>query len=298
MIIHPINYINTKQYTTPYNNQNNINFVGLNSNIRKLSPLNTYMNKVFDRFTYISKNRWVPVDKEIKPFLKKGNIQVGKEKMQFWEINPDNSKKYIIFYHGIGQNISTNQQMYKSIINKGYGVIAPEYVSFDKTELSEKAIKAKTQSAIDYLNQQGIQNKDIGVVGFSMGSFPAVETAYRNKDIKFLILISPFNSLKNEIAMLTQGIALKLPKVIKYSIKKFPFILSHLDNIFKTKKKLQKINTPLYIIHSENDKVVPKKSSEELSKKVKNLKEFIVVEKGGHNIEQNKIDAFNSLSDI
>lgn len=298
MIIHPINYINTKQYTTQYNNQNNINFVGLNSNIRKLSPLNTYMNKVFDRFTYISKNRWVPVDKEIKPFLKKDNIQVGKEKMQFWEINPDNSKKYIIFYHGIGQNISTNQQIYKSIINKGYGVIAPEYVSFEKTELSEKAIKEKTQSAIDYLNKQGIQNKDIGVVGFSMGSFPAVETAYRNKDIKFLVLISPFNSLKNEIAMLTQGIALKLPKVIKYSIKKFPFILSHLDNIFKTKKKLQKINTPLYIIHSENDKVVPKKSSEELSKKVKNLKEFIVVEKGGHNIEQNKIDAFNSLSDI
>lgn len=298
MIIHPINYFNTKQYTTSYNNQNNINFVGLNSNIRKISPLNTYMNKVFDRFTYISKNRWVPVDKSIKPFLKKGNIQVGKEKMQFWEINPNNAKKYIIFYHGIGQNISTNQQMYKSIINKGYGVIAPEYISFDKTELSEKAIKVKTQSAIDYLNKQGIQNKDIGVVGFSMGSFPAVETAYRNKDIKFLVLISPFNSLKNEIAMLTQGIALKLPKVIKYSIKKFPFILSHLDNIFKTKKKLQKINTPLYIIHSENDKVVPKKSSEELSKKVKNLKEFIVVEKGGHNIEQNKLDAFNSLSDI
>lgn len=297
-MIHSINYINTKQYTTPYNNQKNINFNGLNSNIRKLSPYNSFMNKIFDRFTYISKNRWFPVDKTIKPYLKEGNIQAGKNQMQFWEINPNNSKKYIIFYHGLGQNISTNQPMYKSILDKGYGVLAPEYMSFEKTELTGKSITEKTQAALNYLNQKGIKSENIGVIGFSMGSFPAVETAFRHNKLKFLVLISPFNSLKNEIGILTQGATIKIPQLIKYSIKKFPFILSHLDNIFKTKKKLQKIDTPLYIIHSENDKIVPKKSSEELTKKVKNLKQFIVVAKGGHNIEKNKLDAFNSLSDI
>lgn len=292
-MIYPINCIN---YNTP--NNRNITFQGLNSNIRRLSPLNSYMNKVFDRFTYISKNRWFPADKTLKPYLKTGEIQNGKSKIPFWEINPNNSKKYIIFYHGLGQNISTNQPMYKKIIDKGYGVLAPEYVSFDKTDLSGKTIKQKTHSVIEYLHKKGIEDKNIGVIGFSMGSFPAIETSFRNKDLKFLVLISPFNSLKNEVGVLTKGSTVKLPKLIKYGIDKFPFILKHLDSIFKTKAKMQKIKSPVYVIQSANDKIVPQKSSEELAKRAVNLKELIVVEKGGHNIEHYKLEAFNNLANI
>ena len=285
---------------TSYNTNNTpkINFMGLNSNLRKLSPLNSYMNKVFDRFTYISKNRWLPVDNTIKPYLKTGEILSGKQRIPYWEINPDNSKKYIIFYHGLGQNISTNQEMYKKIIDKGYGVLAPEYISFNKTGLSNKQIKNKTKSVIDYLNQKGITAENTGVIGFSMGSFPAIETASKNKDLKFLILISPFNSLKNEVETLTLRSTVKLPDWIKYGIKKFPFILKHLDSIFKTKTKIQKIKSPVYLIQSANDQIVPLKSSRELVKKVCNLKEFIVLEKGGHNIEKNKLNAFDNLSEI
>ena len=120
-MLSPITSYNTKKHTK-------INFMGLNSNLRKLSPLNSYMNKVFDRFTYISKNRWLPVDKNLKPYLKTGNIQNEKQKIPFWEINPGNSQKYIIFYHGLGQNISTNQEMYKKIIDKR--MTAYEYLEF------------------------------------------------------------------------------------------------------------------------------------------------------------------------
>lgn len=294
-MIYPINNnYDSKNYYNIQNTQN-INFQGLN---RRISPLNFYMNKILDRFTYISKNRWFPVEDSLKPYLKTGNITNGKQKIPFWEINPYNSKKYIIFYHGLGQNISTNQEIYKKVIEKGYGVFAPEYISFNKPGLSNNDIKNKTKSVLEYLNNKGVTPQNTGVIGFSMGSFPAIETATKNKDLKFLILISPFNSLRNEIETLTMRSTVKLPYWIKYGIKKFPFILKHLDNIFKTKAKINRIKSPIYIIQSANDKIVPLKSTEELTQKARNLKEFIVLEEGGHNIEENKLKAFNDLSEI
>ncbi len=296
-MIYPVSSINF------YNRNNNrsindINFKGVN--INKLSPFNFYMEKVFDRYTYISKNRWFPVDETIKPHLKILQLSKGNANLEAWEINPENSKKYIIFYHGIGQNISSNQEMYKKIINKGYAVLAPEYGTFGKSsgKMSSKSIKDNAEAAIEYLNNKGIQNKNIGVIGFSMGSFPAIEMASKNKNLKFLVLISPFNSMKSEAEIFAKGTTVKLPKLIKYSIDKFPFLLSHLDNIFKTNKKMKKIDAPVYLIHSANDRIVPTKSTEELARKTINLKEFVVLEKGGHNIETNKLNAFDKLSDI
>ena len=293
IMIHPI-------YNLNYNNNKNINFKGLNTTFNKFSPFNFYMEKVFDRYTYISKDRWFPIDETIKPHLKVLNLLNGKNSMELWDINPDKSKKYIIFYHGLGQNVSSNQEMYKKILDKGYAVLAPEYGSFGKNSgtISEKTINENAKAAIEYLNNNGIPNENIGVVGFSMGSFPAIETASKNKKLRFLVLISPFNSMRNEAELLSKGATIRLPKLIKYVIKKFPSILKHLDNIFKTHRKMKNIDAPIYLIHSSNDKIVPQKSTEELAKKAVNLKEFIILEKGGHNIEINKLNAFDKLSDI
>ena len=120
IMIHPI-------YNLNYNNNKNINFKGLNTTFNKFSPFNFYMEKVFDRYTYISKNRWFPIDETIKPHLKVLNLLNGKNSMELWDINPDKSKKYIIFYHGLGQNVSSNQEMYKKILDKGYAVLSKRY---------------------------------------------------------------------------------------------------------------------------------------------------------------------------
>lgn len=299
-MIYPINNFNVTANKKNVQNSNNINFNGLNNTLNKLSPYNLYMEKVFDRYTHISKNRWMPIDNLIKPNLKVITLSKGKHKIEAWEINPNNNNKYVIFYHGLGQNISSNQEMYKKILNKGYGLLAPEYGSFGKNtdKMDAKSIKLHTEMAIEYLQKKGIQNQNIGIIGFSMGSFPAIETAAKTKNLKFLLLISPFNSLKNEIEMITKGSTIRLPKLIKYSINKFPFLLNHIDNIFKNNKKIKKIDAPVYLIHSSNDKIVPQKSTEEIAKKVMNLQQFIILEKGGHVIEDNKLNAFDNLSGI
>ena len=298
-MIYPIN--NYSITSLNYQNKNNPNFTGLNNFLKRLSPYNFYMEKVFDRYTHISKNRWMPIDEVIKPNLNVLKLSNGKYKTEAWEINPNNKKKkYIIFFHGLGQNISSNQDIYKKILKKGYAVLAPEYGEFGSNtdKMTAKVIKKQTAMALEYLNKKGIPNENIGVIGFSMGSFPAIEMASKNKNLKFLVLIPPFNSLRNEVELLTKGTTIRLPKLLKYSINKFPFLLNHIDNIFKNNKKLKSIESPVYLIHSSNDKIVPQKSTEDIANKVMHLKQFILLEKGGHVIEENKLNAFDQLKDI
>lgn len=298
-MIYPIN--NYSITSLNYQNKNNPNFTGLSNPLKRLSPYNFYMEKVFDRYTHISKNRWMPIDEVIKPNLNVLKLSNGKYKTEAWEINPNNQKKkYIIFFHGLGQNISSNQDIYKKILKKGYAVLAPEYGEFGSNtdKMTAKVIKKQTAMALEYLNKKGIPNENIGVIGFSMGSFPAIEMASKNKNLKFLVLISPFNSLRNEVELLTKGTTIRLPKLLKYSINKFPFLLNHIDNIFKNNKKLKSIESPVYLIHSLNDKIVPQKSTEDIANKVMHLKQFILLEKGGHVIEENKLNAFDQLKDI
>lgn len=298
-MIYPIN--NYSITSLNYQNKNNPNFTGLSNPLKRLSPYNFYMEKVFDRYTHISKNRWMPIDEVIKPNLNVLKLSNGKYKTEAWEINPNNKKKkYIIFFHGLGQNISSNQDIYKKILKKGYAVLAPEYGEFGSNtdKKTAKVIKKQTAMALEYLNKKGIPNENIGVIGFSMGSFPAIEMASKNKNLKFLVLISPFNSLRNEVELLTKGTTIRLPKLLKYSINKFPFLLNHIDNIFKNNKKLKSIESPVYLIHSLNDKIVPQKSTEDIANKVMHLKQFILLEKGGHVIEENKLNAFDQLKDI
>ncbi len=296
-MIYPINNYSFSNL----NHKNNPTFTGFSNTLRKLSPYNFYMEKIFDRYTHISKNRWMPIDETIKPNLNILKLSKEKYSTEAWEINPNNSrKKYIIFFHGLGQNTSSNQDIYKKILKKGYALLAPEYGEFGKNtdKISAKVIQKQTEMAIEYLNKKGIPNERIGVIGFSMGSFPAIEMASKNKDLKFLVLISPLNSLRNEVDLLTKGTTVKLPKLLKYGINKFPFLLNHIDNIFKNNKKLKSIQSPVYLIHSVNDKIVPQKSTEDIAHKVMNLKQFILLEKGGHVIEENKLNAFDQLIDI
>ncbi len=312
-MIHPINTqmsIQRNFGTDRYNKRNDdfvknskagfdqVNFTGFS--FEEISPLNYYMRKVLNKFTFISKRRRFPVDESLKEHLKILKLKTGKTTCEAWDINPNNSDKYVIFYHGLGQNVTSNQEMYKSIIGKGYGVFAPEYGGFGESTgtITAQSIKTNTKAAIKYLKNKGIDEKNIGVVGFSMGSLPAIDLAHKNDNLKFLILISPFNSVKNESEMLSKGQSIKLPKILKYLIEKFPFLLKFVDSTFKNIQKMKNIKLPVYFIHSENDNIIPTKSTKELAGFSRNLKKFILLKNGGHSIEKNKIDAFNNLTDI
>ena len=93
------------------------------------------MEKIFDRYTHISKNRWMPIDETIKPNLNILKLSKEKYSTEAWEINPNNSrKKYIIFFHGLGQNTSSNQDIYKKILKKGYALLAQNTANLERIQ--------------------------------------------------------------------------------------------------------------------------------------------------------------------
>lgn len=200
-MITPIITAKTNYY---YNKRNhniaaNVHFTGVP--IEKVSPMTSYMEKMFTKFRQISKIRRYELEPELSKQAKIFQIKNGKTSFEVLDINPDNSKKYIIFFHGIGQNVTSNQQIYKTMINKGYGVLAPEYGGFGNStgKISGNSIQKTVKMTMQYLQKSGIERRNIGVVGFSMGSYPSLELASKNKGLNFLVLISPFNSLKNEL---------------------------------------------------------------------------------------------------
>ena len=289
VMITPISY-----YTNNYQSNYNPNFTGIG--IHKIPPFKNYINKTFDRFAEISKIRWHAIDKSLEPNLKEVRKNFGDHIFHAMDINPYNEKKYVIFYHGIGQNVTSNQALYKKIVDKGYGILACEYGSFgNNTEkLTQKSIQNTAKMALEHLKSQNIN--EIGVVGYSAGGFPALETAVAaDKNCKFLVLISPINSLKDEFNNVTKGHMIRLPKALKFVLKKIPFLFNSLENVLNAKTSIKKNNAPTYMIYSLKDNVVPPSSTENLSKQVNNLKGIIKLKEGGHSIDDDKLDAFSKL---
>ncbi len=292
------NYYLKRDNRKTYPANNNVNFTGVP--ISEISPVGFYMEKVFARFRKISRIRRQQLLPELSKDAKFLQLKSKKSTFEVLDINPNNSDKYMVFFHGIGQNVTSNQEIYKNMIDKGYGVLASEYGGFGNStgKISRSSIKKTVGTLMNYLEGRGIKRENIGVVGFSMGSFPSLELASKQKDLKFLVLISPFNSFKSELPVITNGKVAKLPKVLSVLIDKFPYVVTHLDYIFKTKFNIRKTNIPVYLIHSADDKLVPVKSTKELAKHAKNLREFKLVESGGHNIEKNKLEAFDKLKEF
>ncbi len=284
-MIYPINSLTTYRQNSVYRQQTN--FKGI---------LDKCTQKACKKFVVQSRQHRMPIDQELKNYLKIVKLKYGKEIYEAFDINPDNAKEYIVFYHGLGQNITSNQHFYKSVIKKGYGILAVEHSGFGNSngQLSAKSVKNNSKAIMQYFKEKQIPLRNVGVVSHSLGSFPATDLAHRSNEFKFVILIAPFNSLKKEKDFLLRPTS-KLPQIFKFLIKKFPFILNAFDKRFKIASRLKKIESPIYLIHSADDRTISIKSTEELAKKTTNLKNFVILDSGKHGLNQEKIKIFESL---
>lgn len=288
-MISPVSYkINNYQYQQNNIHKSNQTFTGF-------SPLKKYMDNSIARFAEISRRRWHDIDADLSVGMIDVCEKFGNSIFKAFDLNPNNSKKYIMFFHGMGQNISSNQPLYRKMIEKGYGVLSCEYGGFGENndKFTQAAIENTVKMSFQYLKNKNIEN--IGVTGCSMGSFPAIEAASQNPNTKFLVLIVPFNSLKTEVGNIIQWNIIKMPKIIKFTLKKFPFLLNGLDRTFNTQKRLAEVNVPTYLIHATEDRVVSQESVQNLVSSIKNLKDVIELQEGGHAMDDAKLSAFSNL---
>ncbi len=120
-----------------------------------------------------------------------------------------------------------------------------EYPGYGKSE--GKSTKTSFEKAANALlveaHKSGYEDKNIIIVGESLGSAPATYLAAKNNDIHSLVLISPFSKFKYVYGEW---------KVIKYILK-----YTKKDIQFDNLSKMNKISCPLHIFHSIEDPIFP-----------------------------------------
>ncbi len=213
--------------------------------------------------------------------------------IDMWDINPNNSKEYVIFCEGISSEKSceTLQKAYLKIIEKGYGVAAFDYRGRGASSgyFSQKGALNDIKSVYSYLINKGIKPQNIGIIAHSMGTGVACDFSEKTKTA-FTVLINPFS----KAADMAKNIAnkIKMPEIIKKTIKKFPSKLIPLKNRFDNEKALENIMSPVLLLHNTGDETIPVEYARKLYKKnnKKNNLYYMELDDCDHEINKEKID--------
>ena len=178
------------------------------------------------------------------------------------------SDKIVIYFHGNAGNIYHRIPDLEKIRNMGFNVFGLSYRGYAKSEgkPSEKGIYEDGDAAFDYvLNALGFKLENVFIIGRSIGSTVAVNTA-QNKKIKGLILITPLTNAKD------------IAKTIGFGM-----FSSFMKDVFDNKSKMKNIIAPLLVIHGTNDDVIPYKMGLEIYESANKPKQFVEIKNAFHN---------------
>ncbi len=166
----------------------------------------------------------------------------GKELKAWFHKKNLKQKKTLLFFHGNAGDL--RNRIYKLNLIKDFDInfLIVAYRGFSGNEGSptEKGLYQDARDTLDWLNAQGIEDKQIVIYGESLGTGVSAEVA-QNKNFAGIILESPFTS------MVDAG---------KHYYSYLPVSLLLKDR-YETLKKLKNIKIPILVMHGENDKIVP-----------------------------------------
>lgn len=208
------------------------------------------------------------------------------------DINPENSSKYLIYCNGMYTSMDiANQKIYRILLRSHNGIVGFNYPGHpaSKSEFSKENAIESLKTVHSYLLQKGIKPENIGIIAHSMGCAVASEFAAKNK-VKFAVLMCPFNKATDTIKNFVSK-SEALPKFVKTVVKLVPSNLQPIKYRFNNEKYLKQIDFPVLIMASKDDETIPVYLTRKLQNKLSNKTniEYREFERGGHNIDKNKL---------
>jgi fermentation-respiration switch protein FrsA (DUF1100 family) len=175
--------------------------------------------------------------------------------------------KIVIIYHGNAGNIANRAIKAAHFMERGYGVFLCEYRGFggNPGKPTEDGLYIDARAAIKWLEGKGYTTGQFVIYGESIGTGVAVQMAFEIQP-RQLILEAPFSSA-TDVAKRSYGF-IPVEKLI----------LDRYDSL----GKIQDVKTSLFIIHGDEDVVIPIDLSKKLFEFANHPKEFITIERGGH----------------
>lgn len=176
-------------------------------------------------------------------------------------------KGLVFFLHGNMGALDSwgNQAEFYNAI--GYDFFILDYRGYGKSDgkIENEAQFNKDIDAVYESLKTKYKEKDISIIGYSIGSGPATILASKNNP-KRLVLQSPYFNFA------------------ELSSSKLPFIPSFIKRYkFETDKYISKVKAPIYIFHGEMDALIPVENSVRLSKLYKSGDHLYILKNQEHN---------------
>ncbi len=177
-----------------------------------------------------------------------------------------NSKGLVFYVHGNAGSIDGWKGIAKTYTDLNYDLFVFDFRGFGK---SEGTIESEAQFFEDVrqfyrLMQKQYAEKDILIIGYSIGTGSAAMLASEN-DPKALILLAPYYNLED---MMKRQYSYAPTFILKYR--------------FETDRYLPKIKVPVTIFHGKDDKAIYFGSSLKLKKLFKKKDRLFPLENQGH----------------
>ena len=226
---------------------------------RSLLYLPSENNYLSDKISFDYKEIFIETDKNVK--------------LKSWFIEKDLKKfKTILFFHGNAGNLFNRVYKLNELNKLDLNILIISWRGFsgNEGEPSEKNLYHDAKEAVKWLNNRGVDNKNIILYGESLGTGVATELGKRNI-FGGIILESPFTSIAKAAKIYYPYLPVNIILKDKY------------DSI----EKIQRINTPVLIMHGKKDNIVPQKMGLELFEKANQPKFNYFPENDDHMLEYN-----------
>ena len=159
-----------------------------------------------------------------------------------WHYKNNENFKTLVFFHGNAGDLSN--RIYKlnelSKLKLNYLIFAYRGFNGSKGKPSEKGLYKDAENILNWLKSNKIFENNIIIYGESLGTAVAVHIA-QNKNFSGIILEAPFTSM------------------IELGQKYYPIfpVKFLLKDKYESFKKINKIKSPVLVMHGKKDKIVP-----------------------------------------
>jgi fermentation-respiration switch protein FrsA (DUF1100 family) len=185
-----------------------------------------------------------------------------------WFVPATSPRGTLLFNHGNAGNISHRLDSVALFHSLGLNVLIYDYRGYGDSEgkPTENGTYRDAMAAWKYLQEErGIAAQDIVIFGRSLGAAIAVDLASQ-VPAAGVILESAFTSVPDMAATLYPWLPARI--LARY----------HYDNA----AKIGRITSPLLVMHSQDDEIIPYSQGEELFARANQPKQFLRLQ-GGHN---------------
>ena len=185
-----------------------------------------------------------------------------------WYVPAAGSKQVLLFFHGNAGNISHRRASLEVFHRLGLNVLMVDYRGYGQSEgsPSEPGLYRDAAAAWSYLvDEKGFAANQVVIFGRSLGGAVAVDLA-SHVSARGLILESTLSSSRD------------------FAHRVFPvlsrLIFMHFD--FNSAEKIQRVKSPVLVLHSPDDEVIPFELGERLFEAAHKPKSFVRL-RGDHN---------------